>query len=56
MSEQCSQRTEELQRRMADDQLDAIVLSDPDSIYYFSGVWGYLGVEFGRPTIMVISQ
>lgn len=29
-----------------------LVLSDPDSVYYFSGYWGYLGMEFGRPTLL----
>lgn len=46
-------RTEELQRRMADDGLDAVLLTDADSIYYFSGYWGYLSIEFGRPTMVL---
>ena len=49
-------RTGELQRRMADDGFDAILLSDVDSIYYLSGIWGYLGVEFGRPTLLWVPR
>lgn len=49
-------RTAELQRRMADDGLDAVLLTDPDSIYYISGYWGYLGVEFGRPTLLLVPR
>ncbi len=49
-------RAVELQRRMADEHVDVMLLSDPDSIYYISGYWGYLGVEFGRPTLIVVPQ
>jgi len=41
---------------MADEHIDVMILSDPDSIYYISGYWGYLGVEFGRPTLIVVPQ
>ncbi len=49
-------RAVELQRRMADEHVDVMLLSDPDSIYYVSGYWGYLGVEFGRPTLLVVPR
>ena len=49
-------RAVELQRRMADEHVGVMLLSDPDSIYYISGYWGYLGVEFGRPTLIVVPQ
>ena len=48
------QRAIELQRRMTDETIDAVLLTDPDSIYYISGYWGYLGVEFGRPTMLFV--
>ncbi|MBB3774016.1 Xaa-Pro aminopeptidase [Angulomicrobium tetraedrale] len=31
------------------------VLSDPDSIAYYGGYWNYLGMEFGRPTLMIVA-
>ncbi len=43
-------RTTEFQRRMAGESINAALLTAPDSIYYLAGYWGYLGVEFGRPT------
>lgn len=49
-------RAIELQRRMADEHVDVMLLSDPDSIYYISGYWGYLGIEFGRPTLIVVPR
>lgn len=50
------QRTRELQRRMKDEGLDAFVLNDADSIFYFGEVWDYLGMEFGRATMMVVPR
>ena len=47
-------RAAELQRRLADDGIDLLLLTDPDSIYYVSAYWGDLGVEFGRPSILVV--
>ena len=47
-------RTEELQRRMKDAGLNAFVLNDADSIFYFADYWDYLGMEFGRATLLVI--
>lgn len=50
------QRIAELQRRMAEAEIDLFVLSDPDSVYYFANFWNYLGMEFGRATLAVIPQ
>lgn len=47
-------RTAELQRRMKDDGIDAFVLNDPDSIFYFADYWDYLGMDFGRATLLVV--
>ena len=56
MQELQKQRITELQARIADDKIDLAVIQDPDNIYFFSGFWGYLGMEFGRPTILVIPR
>lgn len=49
-------RTHELQRRMADEAVDIFLLDDPDSVFYFSGYCGYVGLELGRPTILVVPR
>lgn len=49
-------RVLELQQRLADGKLDVFLVSDPDSIYYFTAYWGYLGMEFGRPTMLVVPR
>ncbi|MDG1424450.1 MAG: aminopeptidase P family N-terminal domain-containing protein, partial [Paracoccaceae bacterium] len=32
------------------------LVTDEDNIYYLTGYYDYLYMEFGRPTILVISQ
>ncbi|MCI5222398.1 MAG: aminopeptidase P family protein [Candidatus Electrothrix sp. AR4] len=46
------QRTITFQKKIQENKLDAVLLTDPDSIYYLSGFSGYLGMDFGRPTMM----
>jgi Xaa-Pro aminopeptidase len=48
-------RTEELQRRMADEGIDLVLLTNVDSIYYYTAYWGDLGLEFGRPTLVAVA-
>jgi Xaa-Pro aminopeptidase len=45
-----------LQLRITEEKIDLAVIHDPDNIYYLSGFWGYLGMDFGRPTILVIPR
>jgi Xaa-Pro dipeptidase len=56
MSDNYRVRTEELQRRMAEEAVDAFVIDDTDSIFYFSGFHGFTGTELGRPTILVVPR
>ena len=42
----------EFQRRLKDEKIDLAVIYDPDTLYYLCGFWGYLGMEFGRPTLL----
>ncbi len=44
----------EFQRRLQDEKIDLAVIYDPDTLYYLCGFWGYLGMEFGRPTLLVV--
>jgi Xaa-Pro aminopeptidase len=46
----------ELQTRIADEDIDLAVIHDPDNIYFLSGFWGYLGMEFGRPSLLIIPR
>ena len=51
-----SARLTELQGRMRDEGLDLFVIQDPDSIVAFAGFWNYLGMEFGRATLLVVPR
>ena len=49
-------RAGDLQRRIAATDLDLLLVTDPVSIYFLAGYWGYVDIEFGRPTILCISR
>ncbi|MCP5072721.1 MAG: aminopeptidase P family protein [Rhodobacteraceae bacterium] len=49
-------RTSELQRRLKDDGIDILIITDADTVYYYSAYWGDLGLEFGRPTLLVVAS
>jgi len=49
-------RTKALQDRLKSAGIDWAVLTDPDSVAYYGGYWNYLGVEFGRPTLMLVPK
>lgn len=50
------ERTTNLQARLGESGIDVAVIVDPDSIVYFAGYWNYLGVEFGRPTVLLVPR
>ncbi|PHO02641.1 peptidase M24 [Rhodobacteraceae bacterium 4F10] len=54
MLDEAKKRTRILQERMKDDGIRKAVFTDESSIAYLAGFWGYLGIEFGRPTMLVV--
>ena len=51
------ERIIDLQRRLRDDGLDGALVSDPDSIFYLSGYWGYASfVSCGRPNLLWVPR
>ncbi len=56
MSDLFSERTARLIGQLEDQDLELALLAHPDSVYYFTAHWGDLGVEFGRPTLAIISR
>lgn len=51
-----AQRMSELRNRLADAGIDVALITDDDSVYYFTGYYDYLHMEFGRPTILVVPR
>lgn len=54
MLEEAKARTTRFQSAMKEAGIELALLTDESSIAYLAGFWGYLGVEFGRPTFLVI--
>ena len=46
----------EFQSVMREREIDATLLIDEDSVFYFSGYHNYLGMNYGRPSIVVIPR
>jgi Xaa-Pro aminopeptidase len=41
---------------MAENKIDLALICDPSSVYYYSGYYGYLYMEFGRPSFLLIPR
>ena len=54
MLDQARLRTREFQSRLGAAGIDLAILTDESSIAYLAGFWGYLSVEFGRPTFLLV--
>ncbi len=49
-------RIDTLRTRMADSGIDVALITDDDNIYYLTGYYDYLHMEFGRPTLLVVPR
>ncbi|MEM8647777.1 MAG: aminopeptidase P family N-terminal domain-containing protein, partial [Pseudomonadota bacterium] len=56
MKDTLKARTEQFQSRLAEAGIDIAILTDEDSISWLAGFWGYLGIEFGRPSLMLVPK
>jgi Xaa-Pro aminopeptidase len=54
MLEEAQKRTHALQSQMKEQGIECAVFTDESSIAYLAGFWGYLGIEFGRPSMLVV--
>ena len=50
------QRLNQLQEALAANNIDVALITDEDNVYYLTGYYDYLHMEFGRPTILVVPQ
>ena len=48
-------RINELQKKLEKINVDVAIITDEDNVYYLTGYYDYLHMEFGRPTILIIS-
>lgn len=56
MLDEAKRRTAQFQATMDEQGINLVLLTDESSIAYFAGFWGYLGVEFGRPTFLLLKR
>lgn len=49
-------RLNSLRNRMAEAGQDVAVITDDDNVYYLTGYYDYLHMEFGRPTILIVPR
>ncbi len=49
-------RMEALRRRLEEADLDLALITDDDNVYYLTGFYDYLHMDFGRPTILVVPR
>ena len=54
MLEEAKQRTLVFQEKLRQAGVELAILTDESSIAYLAGFWGYLGIEFGRPTFLIV--
>ncbi len=51
-----SARLDELRGRLAEAGFDVALITDDDNVYYLTGYYDYLHMDFGRPTILVVHR
>ncbi len=58
LGEQCmfERRMDEFRRRLAGTDIDVALITDEDNVYYLTGYYDYLHMEFGRPTILAVPK
>jgi len=51
-----AERLNKLRDRLRADDIDVALITDDDSVYYYTGYYDYLHMEFGRPTILMVPR
>jgi len=50
------ERMKSFRQQLAEAEIDVALITDDDNVYYLTGYYDYLHMEFGRPTILVVSR
>ncbi|MDA8747820.1 Xaa-Pro peptidase family protein [Litoreibacter sp.] len=50
------QRMNEFRARLSEAKIDTALITDDDNVYYLTGYYDYLHMEFGRPTILIVQR
>ena len=49
-----NQNLQQLRSKLSASGIEVALITDDDSVYYYSGYYDYLHMEFGRPTILMV--
>ena len=49
-------RMSEFRSKLNESNIDVAVITDDDSVYYYTGYYDYLHMDFWRPTILIIPK
>ncbi|MBI29500.1 MAG: Creatinase [Alphaproteobacteria bacterium MarineAlpha5_Bin11] len=50
------ERINNLRKKLDQEAVDVAIITDDDSVYYYSGYYDYLHMEFWRPTILIVPR
>ena len=50
------ERIDKLRQKLTDKNIDLAIITDDDSVYYYTGYYDYLHMDFGRPTILLVPK
>lgn len=50
------QRMNQLRQRLMDHDIDLAIITDDDTVYYLTGYYDYLHMDFGRPTLLLVPR
>jgi Xaa-Pro aminopeptidase len=56
MKDLAQRHTQSFQEELSKQDIELAVICDPSSIYYFTGAHSFLGMDFGRPTVLIIPR
>ena len=45
-----------LRKKMKENNIDLAIITDNDSLYYFTGYYNFLHMDFARPTILLVPK
>ena len=51
-----AENLQKLKKKMSENNIDLSIITDDDSIYYFTGYHDFLHMDFYRPTLLIISN
>ena len=56
MKDLAQKHTQSFQEALNKQNIELSVIFDPSAIYYFTGAHSFLGMDFGRPTVLIIPR